>query len=831
MKKLCIFILALAATTSLFAERVQGGGLFYEVNTSAKTAVIVSETNGADNYAALAGQVITPPRALYYHQNTIIDVVGVASGAFANSPIEGITIPEGKITLLDNNAFANCKQLKHVVLSDNVLTIGKNIFENCTALQEVILSSKITSIPTAAFRNCTSLLSIEIGDNIKEIGEQAFYNCDALERVDIPASVTSIGLRAFASCNALTAINVAPGNPNYEGAFNLCDKQSTQIIQFPAGKSGSLVSHWGTNIQKIGPYAFEDCNELSGYTFGVSANIKEIGEYAFKGCTGLKRLGLVKCTTPPTLGTAVFSGINTSSIRLYVPEESITAYSNADQWKDFIITIDNPTKAQIGSLYYNLDPNDNTAEVTQEKTATSNYSTIPTAVTIPATVTYGTVSYKVIGIEKNAFHDCTGLQDVVIGDNVETIGDNAFVNCTNMRSIIIGKKVKNFGYYPFANCNALKTVYWNSIKVEDFGSEEASPFYVLRENITNILWGEEVEHIPAYLCYGMNMTVTDLPASVKSIGAGAFAGCSKLASIGNNFRDNGTSIGNGAFYGCAFYSFSFPSNPKFTSISAQVLANNTSLKYMTIPEGVTDINQCAFSNCSNLSMVTIPNSMKNIDYEAFRGCTGLTRVDITDLTAWLNITFWTGDANPLYYAHSLYVNGTKLEELVVPEGVTEIRLLTFYRGFDLTKVTIPEGVTSIGLSAFGFCLNLTEASIGPDVKYIDSYAFYGCEKLAQITNYAVEPQSIWPNVFGGDDEYPGVDKSTCKLYVPKESVEAYKAAAVWKDFANILPIEGEEGIENIATPTDKARKVMMDGTLYIATPDGKIYNAAGAEVK
>ena len=40
-----------------------------------------------------------------------------------------------------------------------------------------------------------------------------------------------------------------------------------------------------------------------------------------------------------------------------------------------------------------------------------------------------------------------------------------------------------------------------------------------------------------------------------------------------------------------------------------------------------------------------------------------------------------------------------------------------------------------------------------------------------------------------------------------------------------------QAIENIATPSDKARKVMMDGMLYIAMPDGKIYNATGVEVK
>jgi len=68
------------------------------------------------------------------------------------------------------------------------------------------------------------------------------------------------------------------------------------------------------------------------------------------------------------------------------------------------------------------------------------------------------------------------------------------------------------------------------------------------------------------------------------------------------------------------------------------------------------------------------------------------------------------------------------------------------------------------------------------------------------------------------------------LYVPNAVVQDYENDSNWGK-SKIYPITEFQAIENIATPTDKARKVMTDGALYIATPDGKTYNAQGAEVK
>ena len=183
---------------------------------------------------------------------------------------------------------------------------------------------------------------------------------------------------------------------------------------------------------------------------------------------------------------------------------------------------------------------------------------------------------------------------------------------------------------------------------------------------------------------------------------------------------------------------------------------NSSIKSVEIAEGVTSIGGSAFYNCSGLTSVTIPNSVTSIKSFAFSGCEGLTRVYITDLAAWCNIEFGASNANPLSYANKLYLNGTLVRKLEIPEGVTTIKNYVFFRlntirsvtipnsitsignyAFcscsGLTSVTIPNSVTSIGDDAFSYCSGLTSVTIPNSVTSIGNYAFSNCSGLTSIT--------------------------------------------------------------------------------------------------
>ncbi|MBR3784376.1 MAG: leucine-rich repeat domain-containing protein, partial [Bacteroidales bacterium] len=118
---------------------------------------------------------------------------------------------------------------------------------------------------------------------------------------------------------------------------------------------------------------------------------------------------------------------------------------------------------------------------------------------------------------------------------------------------------------------------------------------------------------------------------------------------------NVETIGNKTFYGC------------------------TGLTSITIGSGVTSIGSSAFRDCTSLTSVTIPNSVTSIDSYAFSGCTGLTSTIYTGTIAqWCGVSFGGSSANPLYYSHSLTIGGTEITNLVIPNGVTEIKQYAFY---------------------------------------------------------------------------------------------------------------------------------------------------------
>ena len=96
----------------------------------------------------------------------------------------------------------------------------------------------------------------------------------------------------------------------------------------------------------------------------------------------------------------------------------------------------------------------------------------------------------------------------------------------------------------------------------------------------------------------------------------------------------------------------------------------SSVTYGGTTYSVTTIGSYAFYGCSGLTSVTIPNSVTSIGYYAFNGCSGLTSVNIFSIEAWLNISFNDFAANPLVYAHHLFLNGVEVKELVIPNSVT-----------------------------------------------------------------------------------------------------------------------------------------------------------------
>ena len=191
---------------------------------------------------------------------------------------------------------------------------------------------------------------------------------------------------------------------------------------------------------------------------------------------------------------------------------------------------------------------------------------------------------------------------------------------------------------------------------------------------------------------------------------------------------------------------SFDGSP-VTAIASYAFYENSTLTGVTIPEGVTKIGAYAFEYCDSLESVTLPQSLKMVESSAFAGCTALRGVYITDVAAWCAVFFGGTQTNPTSFAHGLYLNGTLVRRLVIPEGVTSVGGCAFENCSSIESVSLPKSLKEIGTCAFMGCTSLSSVNIPDGVTTVGDGAFYRCSSLYSVT----VPKSVTRILIGAFD--------------------------------------------------------------------------------
>lgn len=264
---------------------------------------------------------------------------------------------------------------------------------------------------------------------------------------------------------------------------------------------------------------------------------------------------------------------------------------------------------KIDGIYYNLDSEAKTAEVTE------NPYKYEGNITIPETLKYDDVVYSITAIGERTFSGCSKLNSITIPNSVTSIKGFAFSGCNGLTSITIPNSVTAIGDWTFSDCRGLTSITIPS-SVTSIGN---SAFFMCR-SLTSITIPSNVTSIESQTFAYCGLTSITIPNSVTSIGEYAFGYCSDLASI--TIPNSVTTIGEHAFSNCiSLTSISIPSS--VTSIGNGAFLGCRELISITIPNSVIEIGSYVFSDCSGLTSVTIPNSVTSIGDGAFEYCRGL----------------------------------------------------------------------------------------------------------------------------------------------------------------------------------------------------------------
>ncbi len=536
-------------------------------------------------------------------------------------------------------------------------------------INEVVIENGVKSIGDYAFKSFGNLLNVYIADSVNRIGTFSFSGCYLLRSIHIPDSVKIVGDYAFQSCRELE------------------------------------TAYLGKGLTKIPKQMFESCSKLSSVTMNVG--LTEIGEYAFKDAN-LNVIDIPQGVTH--IGKQAFSfqggaGKKTQIDKIYIPEtiEYIgeSAFWNSGRGTEIGTVYFGGSQSRWDSLVkdYYIEPDGN--QVLINANIVFNYKFDQTGYVKPTEVFTGTFEENCTWSYDSATYtltvDGTGamknysqsgsvpwhqhipyIKKVVIKDGITHIGNCNFASHQFLKTIVLGKDIETIGDYAISGCYKLQNV-----NLEDC------------LNLTTIGVGA------FSLSHGTNTDMTDvdlkpivLPNSVRTIKDTAFKGAN-LVNI--TLNDGLESIGTNAFYFTDLEEITIPDSVKvigdqafelcssletaylgkgITKIPDRMFRSCKSLSSVTMNVGITEIGEYAFES-ANLNVIAIPQGVTHIGKQAFsfQGGAGkksqIDKIYIPETIEYIGESAFRNSANGIEIG-TLYFGGTQSQwESLVDSGNME----------------------------------------------------------------------------------------------------------------------------------------------------------------
>ena len=686
-----------------------------------------------------------------------LDVVEISDSAFMGCKMKSITIPD-TVTKIGDFAFYGCSNLESIDMPETISTIGRQAFRRCLGFKDFRIPDSVEVLKSGIFSECENLENIDL-NNVKRIEEEAFKGCINLYSIVLPETVEVVDNKAFTDCVRLFEIydlgnkfsNAYPRwtksiktsldeNSGYEtyGVYE-CIRGTDNILYCynvvpESTDSFTIVKTINDEDYEFLEYALyniKDCVDLTickasnvsidnlftNYLDKTTPELKvnhltlDIDEEIPYGYLHKNFNSVEKLTINNIVSNGVIDNLFIKELEMNIVLNKLSdVFHGGVPYELSKVTfkggevLPNNYFSKIDSLVEVILPDELTTIGDGAFTECENLEK----------VTFGNNLTK---IGKRAFNYCYKLKDLDLPESLEFIDEFAFMYCHSLETIIIPKNVTTIEYCAFDECSGIKQVYNLSsldikARTNDHGSvarnvyyvytsldEEAKIFY--EEDFIMVLGQDGKYHLVAWLSEDETAV---LPVDFKGESYILDSGVFNQNSVVKNLT-----ISSGV-----------------SEIKEQAFLYTYSLENVVIESGITTIKDKTFYGCSNLTNITLPASLESIGLQAFYDCASSVYGDIKtvyfdgDIYSWMNIDFASLDSNPMYFADQIRFkeNGeyVPLTSLVIPEETKVIKDYVCYKLNDIVSLKLPVGIKDLGSYNFSGITSL---------KYVEMPAIYG----------------------------------------------------------------------------------------------------------
>ena len=377
------------------------------------------------------------------------------------------------------------------------------------------------------------------------------------------------------------------------------------------------------------------------------------------------------------------------------------------------------------------------------------------------------------GIQRHATVTLKGEQDNIL----QTIIFRQLGTCTEIHVETKGELENVLAGYDYANIESLKItgvlndvdflfIYRMMPKLKNLDIAEVNitalptqAFYK-STNVEHLILPKTLTTIGKEMFYRSKLKSVVIPASVETIEAAAFMGCSSLATVtfekGSQLKTIGGGYSSyypnyyGAFLDCtALTSIEIPASVE--TIEAAAFMRCSKLATVTFEKGsqlktiggdYSSYYYGVFSDCTALKSIEIPASVETIEAAAFKRCSSLATVTFEKGSQLKTIGGGYYSSSYSYY-YGAFLDCTALTSIEIPASVETIEATAFKGCSSLATVTFEKGsqLKTIGggyyyhyyYGVFSDCTALKSIEIPASVETIEATAFKGCSSLATVT--------------------------------------------------------------------------------------------------